>query len=83
MEDIDNKTTPQTTSVDAQTAAIDTIDAPTECIEKVVAEMAAMRRAYIARSVCAANRKKKTMEKRRAAEKNAKKMRRAQRKRRK
>lgn len=42
---------------------IDTIDAPTECIEKVVAKMAAMRRAYIARSVCAANRKKKTIEK--------------------
>ena len=83
MEDTDNKTTLQTTAVDPQTAVVDTIDAPAECIEKVVAEMAAMRRAYIARSVCAANRKKKTMEKRRAAEKNAKKMRRAQRRRRK
>lgn len=79
MEDIDNKTT----AVDPQTTAVDTIDAPTECVEKIVAEMAAMRRAYIARSICAVNRKKKTMEKRRAAEKNAKKMRKAQRKRRK
>ena len=76
MENIDKVDIPQ---VDA----INSIDVPNDCLENVVAKMDAMRKAYIARSVCAANRKKKTMEKRRNADKNAKKMRRAQRKRRK
>ena len=76
MENIEKKTAPQ---IDA----INSIDVPNECVENVVAEMDAMRKAYIARSICAANRKKKTIKKRRTAEKNAKKMRKAQRKRRK
>lgn len=54
-------------------------DIPVEYVDKVANAIKAMQKAYIARSICAANRKKNTAEKRRAAAKNAKKMRKMQR----
>jgi hypothetical protein len=54
-------------------------DIPVEYVDKVTDAIKAMQKAYIARSICAVNRKKNLVEKRRAAAKNAKKMRKMQR----
>ena len=53
-------------------------DIPAEYADRVADAIKAMQKAYIARSICAANHKKNTIEKRRAAAKNAKKMRKMQ-----
>jgi len=54
-------------------------DIPAEYVDKVTDAIKAMQRSYAARCKCAANRKKNLAEKRRAAAKNAKKMRKVQR----
>lgn len=54
-------------------------DIPAEYVDKVADAIKAMQKAYIARCKCAANHKKNLAEKRQAAAKNAKKMRKVQR----
>lgn len=56
---------------------------PIEYADKVTCAVEAMRRAYVARVKCALNHKKNVAKKRTVAAKNAKKMRKAQRRRRK
>jgi hypothetical protein len=74
MDTKTDNTSKQEESADAVDASI-----PAEYLEKVNSAVAAMQRSYIARCKCAANRKKNLAEKRRAAAKNAKKMRKMQR----
>ena len=64
------------TAVSADLA--DIVDVPDECTERVVAEMAAMRKAYVAHSKCASNHRRNILAKRRNADKNARKMRKMQ-----
>lgn len=78
----ETKDTIEATASDVLDNKIDA-DIPVEYVDKVADAIKAMQKAYIARSICAANRKKNTAEKRRAAAKNAKKMRKMQRRRKK